>query len=116
MSRHPKDSVNVMELSRILKIPHAFLRRILQLLSKKKILYSQKGRGGGFCLQKMPREIFVIDVITYFQGELSFTNCILGKVLCDNHKNCPLRRKIREIEKMATSQLKNITIASLLEK
>ena len=115
MAKVKRSSVLVSELTRELKIPKAFLRRILQSLSKKEILDSQKGKGGGFRLKLPPKKIFVIDLIRIFQGDLKINECLFKKNVCPDIKNCSLRRKIKQMEKLVFSELKDVSVASLLK-
>ena len=60
--------VSVSDLVKKLNMHRAFLRRILQILSKHKILRSIKGKGGGFVLDIHPSKLLVIDIIEIFRG------------------------------------------------
>ncbi len=108
-----KDMVTASELVRVLKIPRPFLRKLLQILNKKRILKSYKGRGGGFLLPKAADKILLMDVITAFQGPLRLNECFFKKKMCPDTKVCVLRRKIIAIERYVFSQLRTVTIASL---
>jgi len=106
--------VTVPELVKALGVPRPFMRKILQLLNKKKILESYKGQSGGFKLKLIPEKIFLIQIMHIFQGRLSLSECFLKKDICPNRGKCVLRKKIRLIEKNAFQQLERINIASLL--
>ena len=110
-----KETIPVCELARNLNIPKPFLRKILQVLNKKGILKSYKGKGGGFMLAVPPKRIFLIKVIEIFQGPLKLNGCILNKSLCPDMRSCVLKKKIGAIEKNVVSELESITLASLLE-
>lgn len=115
IARHKKKLISVSELARELKAPRPFLRKILQILNKKGVLISFKGQGGGFKLARSPRNIFIIDLIEIFQGPLKFNECIFKKKICPDAKKCALKKEIALIERYVLSELRFITIASLLE-
>lgn len=115
MAKKKEASVPASELTDQLKIPRAFLRRILQILSKNKILKSQKGKGGGFVLSVSPDKIGIIDLMKIFQRKIEFSECIFKKEICPNIRTCPMRNKIKNIEGMIVAELKNINIGSLRE-
>jgi Rrf2 family protein len=115
MVRHKKKIVAVSELVNKLKIPRPFLRKILQILNKKRILKSYKGSGGGFLLVKPPNKVFLVDLIEIFQGSLSLNECFFKKMACPNIRTCALKKKIDKIESYVIKELKSITIASLLK-
>ena len=109
-----KKIVSVSELVRKLKIPQPFLRKILQVLNKKKLLRSYKGKGGGFMLAVRPNKIFLLDLIEIFQGPLRLNDCNLKKRICPNIKICRLKKKIDSIQKYVISELRVITLGLML--
>lgn len=110
-----KNIVTTVEIENKLKLPRPFLRKILQILQKNGALKSIKGNKGGFLLATSPDKIFLSDVIKIFQGDITFTECFLQKKVCPRLKTCSVRRKIKNIEGKVVSDLKQISIASLLE-
>lgn len=108
--------VSVRGLITKLKIPKSFLRKILQILNKKGLLKSYKGKGGGFALALSPHNIFLLDVIEVFQGQAKLNECMFKKKTCPNVNICLLKKKLDSIEKYVMKELKSITIASLLKK
>jgi len=109
-----KEIVPVSELNRNLRIPGPFLRKILQILNKKGMLKSYKGKGGGFMLAFAPNKIFLADLIEIFQGSLKLNECIFKKRICPDIKTCKLKKRIDAIQKHVISELKDITLVSLL--
>ncbi|MDD5730322.1 MAG: Rrf2 family transcriptional regulator [Candidatus Omnitrophica bacterium] len=107
--------VSAAELVAELGMPRPFLRKILQVLNKKGTLKSFKGKGGGFSLGLSSSKIYLVDLIETFQGPLKLNECFFKKMLCPNRKNCALRRKIGNIESRVVSELKTISLASLLK-
>lgn len=112
--RHPQ-LVAASELVERLLIPRPFLRKLLQVLSREKVLRSYKGAGGGFQLGRKPENIFLVDLVRIFQGRLKLNECFFKKLSCPNKKNCALRKKIQSIENYVVKELNSITVASLLE-
>lgn len=114
IAKKKNKKVCVPELVEKLKIPKPFLRKILQILNKEKILVSYKGIGGGFILAKQPKEIYLTDLMKIFQGGLNLNECTLRKMKCPNTKVCSLRKKIKNIEKYVIQQLSVINMASFI--
>lgn len=114
IARHRKEIVSVRELVKKLKIPKPFLRKILQILNKKRILKSYKGKGGGFLLAVPASKIFLVDLIEIFQGPLRLNECFFKKMACPNTKTCGLKKKIDNIERYVIRELNSITLTSLL--
>ena len=116
MAENGNGIVSVSELAQKLKIPRSFLRKILQVLNKKKVLTSFKGKSGGFKLRRRPRDIFITDLIKVFQGPIELNRCIFKKKLCSSVDRCILREKVGEIEQRVVSELGLITVESLLRR
>ena len=114
IAKYKNKIVPASQLVKALKIPRPFLRKLLQRLNREGILKSYKGSGGGFLLAKPGNKINIIDLIKIFRGELKLNECLFKKSICPNIKTCVLRKKINNIEKYVISQLKSITITTLL--
>ena len=118
MANHERDGkeyvASVTRLVNQLKVPRAFLRKILQILDNEGILVSRKGQGGGFKLARRPEDVYLTNLIEIFQGRISLNECIFKKKVCPNRGECVLRQKISEIEKNTLAQLKSINIAHLI--
>ena len=106
--------ISARDMVRELNMPRPFLRKILQILQKRGILNSFKGQGGGFSLAVLPKDIYLVDLIEIFQGPIKLNECILKKNICPDRSSCTLKFKIDKIEKNVLSDLKSITIESLL--
>jgi Rrf2 family protein len=112
---NPSGKIPVSELSRELKIPHPFLRKIFQTLQKEGVVHSSKGRGGGFVLATPPNEITLIRLMRIFQGPLELSHCLYGEELCSDIRTCPLRRRIQALEKAVIRDIKTVTLQTLLD-
>lgn len=115
IAKRKKDIVSVAELIKKLKMPRPFLRKILQTLNAKGLLESFKGQGGGFKLARSPKKILLVDLIEIFQGSFRLNECFFKKAMCPHRKDCSLKERIDAIERNVVSELKSITIASLLK-
>lgn len=107
--------VTVAELVRMLGVPYPFMRKILQQMSRNKMLESYKGQAGGFKLKLSLKKISVLKIMHIFQGQVGLNGCFLKKNICPNKGKCILRKKIHLIENRVLAQLKRITIASLIK-
>jgi Rrf2 family protein len=108
--------VTVDELVKRLGVPRPFMRKILQLLSKNRVLRSSKGQGGGFKLIIPADRVYLIKIMGIFQGDIGLNGCFLKKDICPNKGKCVLRKRILSIEEGLLRQLREINIASLIER
>ena len=116
IAKRKREIISVNQLVESLRIPKPFLRKILQILNKKRLLRSYKGQGGGFLLARSINSIFLLDLIKIFQGPIKLNECIFRKTICPNIKTCKLKKRIDNIQRYVISELKDITLASLLER
>lgn len=97
------------------KIPLQFLRRILQTLTKAGIIVAREGVNGGVTLARKPDSISLGSIITLFQGDIQFTECLFRKRLCHNRADCVLRHRIMAIEQKVADEFNTTSIGTLLE-
>ncbi|MDD5156211.1 MAG: Rrf2 family transcriptional regulator [Candidatus Omnitrophica bacterium] len=114
-AKDPARVLSVNELVEKLDMRRAFLRKILQVLSKHGMLRSLKGHNGGFMLNIKPDKIRVIDIINIFRDEADIMGCLLEKDICPQPDKCLLMREMKEIELQLNNALRQLTIATLLK-
>jgi len=114
IAKRDKKIISVSDLVKDLKIPRPFLRKILQVLNRKRFLRSYKGREGGFKLAVKPDKIFLIDLIEIFQGEFRLNECIFKKKICPNVKICKLKKKIDKMQNYVINEFTKITLKEIL--
>ena len=116
IARKRNEIISVSQLVKALRISKPFLRKILQILNKERLLRSYRGQGGGFMLARPINRISLAELIEIFQGKIELNQCIFKKRFCPNIKTCKLKKRLDSIQKYVISELKNITLASLLKK
>ena len=114
MAQHKGGLFPVRRIARGVEVPHAFARRICQMMSKKKVISSQKGKGGGFMFSGNLGDVSVMDIIRIFQGEIEFLDCFIRGHICGRIKGCKLRKKLKALEKEVALKLDRITLKDLL--
>ncbi len=115
MAKSPQQISSVKTLVDDLHMPRAFSRRLLQILRCQGILESSKGKGGGFKFKKAPAKIRLKELVEIFQRDFIETKCIFKKNICPDIATCPLRHKIRGIEKKVIDELAAVSIADLVK-
>lgn len=108
--------ISASDLVRKLGIPRPFLRKILQVLNRAKILRSYRGRGGGFELTRPADKILLVDLVKAFQGPFRITECYFRKKTCPKRAVCALRRRLDKIEKGVVDELSSISIKDIIRR
>ena len=114
LAKNKDGYLSVRDIAKQQKIPYEYLRKILRVLIKEKLVESKKGGGGGFHIKTKPENVSIIDVIKVFQGDIELSDCMFRNRICENRKSCVLRKNIKRIEKVVEKEFKGITIAGLL--
>jgi len=116
----PNEKTGIKKISSDLDLPTPFLAKILQILTKQKILVSMKGPHGGFSLLKNPREISLFDIVKAIDGTDIFTNCVMHSGSCQaseqNKNKCPLHDDYEKIRSRLIKLFSSKTIYELVKK
>lgn len=82
--------LGVKEISEALGTPKHFLAKILQQLSRHKLISSTKGPSGGFYMSDADLRKPMRQVVESIDGPEIFHACILGLPVCSSENPCPL--------------------------
>lgn len=100
-------------LAKRLDIPAPFLAKILQLLVKKGILNSSKGRGGGFSFARPAREIRLIEIVDAIDGTALTQECAMGLPSCGDANPCPIHHGWAPIRHSLVELLSSKTVENV---
>ncbi len=90
--------VGVKEIAFHIKASEHMLSKVLQTLTKKKLIESKKGRNGGFFMTPDQKANKLIDVIKELeQSDRLINNCLLGQKDCINSNRCPYHNMVTSI-------------------
>jgi Rrf2 family iron-sulfur cluster assembly transcriptional regulator len=104
----------VLNMATELNIPQPYLSKVLQQLSKSKIISSSKGRGGGFYLTKENMDRPLIDVVICIEGHNVFNKCILGLASCSEDNPCILHLHYKPFKKSIEESICEQSVKDLL--
>ncbi|GAA0189169.1 Rrf2 family transcriptional regulator [Fulvivirga kasyanovii] len=93
--------------------PEHFTAKILQNLSRMKIISSVKGPNGGFYLDEGAKNIKLIDVVRAIDGDKLFTGCGLGIKECSETKPCPIHNEFKAIRNSLQQMLERTSLTDL---
>jgi Rrf2 family transcriptional regulator, iron-sulfur cluster assembly transcription factor len=80
--------VSIKELTLKLDIPYHYLAKILQDLTYKGLLISQRGKNGGFALARSPEKITLYDIVEAIDGNGYLKHCVMGFHECSEKHPC----------------------------
>ena len=88
--------VGIKEISKGIDSPEHFIAKILQDLSKKRLVTSFKGPNGGFFIDKKST-VTLADIVKAIDGDKLFVNCGLGLGYCSENHPCPIHHDFKKI-------------------
>lgn len=116
LARKPEGEMTpIRELTDRLEIPYHFLGKILQDLTRKRLLRSMKGPTGGFALAKPAGEITLLQVVEAVDGTGFFNECVLGFPECGGANPCPVHDRWGSLREEIQAMLLGKDIAQLAD-
>lgn len=109
------DRVGVKEIAKGIDAPEHFIAKVLQDLSRKKIVQSLKGPTGGFYLDEASLKWSLADIVKVIDGPHIFVGCGLGLKQCNEAKPCPIHFKFKKIRDEMYVMLKNAKIGEFTD-
>ena len=94
--------------------PKNYLGKLLQLLSRRGLVESQKGLGGGFRLARAPENISLFDVIDAIEDTSRWSECILGNPSCSDSNPCSVHTRWGPVRDAYLDLIKSTKIVDLV--
>jgi len=107
-------SANTKELAEQYDMPVELLAKILQRLSKAKLITSTAGPTGGYRLARPATEISVGTIIAVVDGTPAIAQCLKTENSgCDQHTKCTIRKPLARINNRILQMLHLISLAEV---
>jgi len=114
IASHGEDgAVSAKRIAEEFKIPQERLAKILQRLSKKRLITSHNGPKGGYVLTRAADEVTVGEVVRALEGPVRIVSCMTVNDDCPQFERCNLRRPVQKIQASISSMLDTMTLAEL---
>lgn len=105
--------VGVLDICDHIEAPQHFTAKILQVLSRKHIISSQKGVNGGFYLNTGQKKKALKAIVEAIDGDQLFTGCGLGLKQCSETRPCPIHFQFKAIRTRLEKMMSETTIEAL---
>ncbi len=103
-------NIGVGEMAEALSVPKHFLAKILQQLTRYRLISSAKGRNGGFYLDTENKRSTLLSVIVSIDGPGTLEDCVLGLTSCSDENPCPYHNAIKDYRDSFLKIVSNETI------
>ncbi len=116
-----KDPMQILRIAQEDKIPKKFLEQILLELRNAGLLVSKKGAGGGYSLNKDPKEIFLVQVLRITGGPIALLPCVSLNFYqrceeCIDEKTCGIRDVFTDVRNASLKILTETSIADVIDR
>jgi Rrf2 family protein len=95
------------------QVPAGYLAKVIQSLSRARIVNAQRGPNGGFTPAKPPQDLTILEVINAVDPIRRFRECPLKLAHHAPHL-CPLHRKLDDMAGIVEREFGGTTLANLL--
>ena len=109
----PGTLLGAREISKIEKIPMAFLGKVLQNLARRKLIRSFKGVRGGYELARPAEQTTLQSIVTAMDGDGLLRGCVFGMGQCREANSCPLHEAWAGIRAEVAHLLEQTTIGDV---
>ena len=110
-----KNKIGATEIADKLESPQPFVAKLLQQLTRHKLVSSSKGPNGGFYLTEKNKENTIWDIIISIKGEKKFDQCFLGLSKCSDENPCPVHYIVSKFKENLLEDFKDKTISQFAE-
>lgn len=96
-------------------VSEKYLEHIFSALHKGDIVKAQRGRKGGYLLNRAPDQITIHDIITVLEGPCTVVDCVGDTSACERSGACITRDIWCKLGAAIQDILNSYTLASLVE-
>lgn len=117
LAQHQRDGRHYLarDMAEQLGIPAPFLGKVLQPLVTRGILHSQRGRSGGFRLDRPAAQILLVHIVEAEENLGPANVCLLGQHQCDEANACPLHETWMKASNGFHDKLRRTSLQDMVE-
>ena len=96
-------------------VPLPSASKLLKQLNKAGVLSSQRGVGGGYCLDRRADDITVAEIVVALEGPIALTACIDGAdTSCESMPLCAMSGRWDKVNRAIQVALEEVTLADMM--
>jgi Rrf2 family iron-sulfur cluster assembly transcriptional regulator len=105
--------LGIEEISIAIDSPQSFTAKILQSLTREKIVSSARGPNGGFFISEKAKKLPARSILKAMGDDDVLEKCVLGLKLCSEIQPCPMHSQYKTIKKQLIKLFVTKTIKQL---
>jgi Rrf2 family protein len=106
-------AVLLADIASAIKVPKEYMRKIFQMLTRKRLITGRRGAGGGYRLARPAGELTLRDVVEAIEGSLPLYGCLHMRRHCELALSCPVQKAFDDARRKMAEALQGTTIADL---
>ena len=111
-----KGPLTIKEIAKRQGVSTSYLEQLLNKLRKSKLIKSQKGPGGGYAINRKPREISVGMILISLEGPVAITQCLDPSAKgCKRIDGCVARMLWKSLGEKIEGFLDTVNLSDLLK-
>lgn len=103
----------VKDISAATGIPSAYLAKIINTLSRKGLVTTQRGIRGGVTLARPPESVTVFDLCRLLDDPVCEQRCLFGLAECNDERACPAHEYWKKHRTECQQYLDTMTLADV---
>lgn len=103
----------IKEIASEIEVSEHTLGKLLQVLVKRNIIFSEKGPSGGFYISNQQMQLPVMSIVEAIDGKEIFKECGLGLSKCSHTKPCSIHDQYKEARDLFMDIFNNNKISDL---
>jgi Rrf2 family protein len=111
----PDATASTKDIAEAYHLPVPLLAKVLQQLTRAKILRSVAGTNGGYKLARDAGRISALEVVRAIDGPVILTHCFTEHGVCEQSESCTVREPLRRVHEAILELLNKFTITDLAE-
>lgn len=115
IAKHDGEFVSVQEIADKQDISVKYLEKIVNMLCKKSLLESLRGKDGGYRLMKKPKQYTISEILNATGDQTEIVACLHGKE-CPRACNCNTQSVWGNLDNLINEYLENVTLEDVLNK
>lgn len=103
----------VSQIAESTQVPAGYLAKVMQMLSRARLVKSQRGINGGFTLAVEPSQLAVLEVVNSVDPIRRFPECPLG-IPAHGKQLCPLHKRLDQAAQLVEDAFCQTMVSDLL--
>ena len=97
-------------------IPKAFAYKIIRELEQNGIVKSERGKEGGYFLNRKLDDLTVYDIVSVTEEDLAIVHCMKEDCIRNRPDNpCKVHREIERIQKIMEKEMNRFKLAQIMD-